>query len=226
MAERGDRLVLLGRKVDDLERSARDLEIRGQQEPIGTALCDLLKPESFGSALDKAMGLLGGLDAVIVTAGEFATQERLEADPQLTSRMLTVNLTNTILFCEEARQRLMTVGGGTLCVFSSVAGERGRKPVVLYGASKAGLSRYLEGLDYRFRAQGLKTVCVKPGFVKTGMTSGLRPPPFAGDPDAVASRVLRALDRGQPEVYVPGIWRWVMAIIRILPRCIMRRLSF
>ena len=50
-------------------------------------------------------------------------------------------------------------GGGTLCVFSSVAGDRGRKPVVIYGSSKAGLSYYLEGLDHKYRAQGLKTVC-------------------------------------------------------------------
>ena len=79
-------------------------------------------------------------------------------------------------------------GGGTLCAFSSVAGERGRKPVVLYGATKAGLSAYLEGLDHRHRANGLKVVCVKPGFVKTTMTEGLKPPPFAGEPEALKGR--------------------------------------
>ncbi len=131
-----------------------------------------------------------------------------------------------MLFCEEARKRLLAQGGGTLCVFSSVAGERGRKPVVLYGAAKAGLSRYLEGLDHKFRAQGLKVVCVKPGFVKTTMTWGLKPPPFAGQPDDVARRVLRAIDRGWPEVYVPAAWRWVMLVIRNLPRTVMRRIKF
>ena len=138
---------------------------------------------------------------MVVTAGLFATQEELENDPQLAARLLAADFTNTVLFCEEARKRLLaaerditcrirrpsqvdaTRRGGTLCVFSSVAGERGRKPVILYGAAKAGLSRYLEGLDHKFRARGLKTVCVKPGFVKTGMTVGLKPPPFAGTPD-------------------------------------------
>ncbi len=121
---------------------------------------------------------------------------------------------------------MLAAGGGTLCVFSSVAGERGRKPVVLYGAAKAGLSRYLEGLDHKFRGRGLKTVCVKPGFVKTGMTAGLKPPPFAGTPDEVARRVLKAIDRGWPEVYVPPPWRWVMCVIRRLPRWVMRRIGF
>ena len=115
---------------------------------------------------------------------------------------------------------------GTLCVFSSVAGERGRKPVILYGAAKAGLTRYLEGLDHKFRARGLRTICVKPGFVKTGMTVGLKPPPFAGTPEDVARRVLKAIDRGWPEVYVPWPWRWVMCVIRRLPRWVMRKIGF
>jgi len=226
LAARGDRLFLLGRLVNDLEVSARDLELYGAPAPVKTAYCDLLRPESFAAALDQAAAELGGFDAVVVTAGLFAEQEEMENDPQLAARLLTVDFTNTVLFCEEARRRLLAAGGGTLCVFSSVAGERGRKPIVLYGAAKAGLSRYLEALDHKFRGRGLKTVCVKPGFVKTAMTAGLKPPPFAGTPDEVAGRVLKAIDRGWPEVYVPPPWRWVMCVIRRLPRWVMRRIGF
>jgi len=226
LAARGDRLFLLEHLVDDLEVSARDLELYGAPAPVKTAYCDLLRPDSFAPALDQAARELGGFDAVVVTAGLFAKQEEMENDPQLAARILAADFTNTVLFCEEARRRLLAAGGGTLCVFSSVAGERGRKPVVLYGAAKAGLSRYLEALDHKFRGQGLKTVCVKPGFVKTGMTAGLKPPPFAGAPDEVACRVLKAIDRGWPEVYVPPPWRWVMCVIRRLPRFVMRRIGF
>jgi decaprenylphospho-beta-D-erythro-pentofuranosid-2-ulose 2-reductase len=226
MAERGDDLFLLGRDAADLERSARDLEIRRGGGRVGTAWCDLERPEGFASALQAAETALPGLDAVIVTAGLFAPQAQLEADPALAARLLSVDFTNTVLFCEEARRRLLARGGGRLCVFSSVAGDRGRKPVVLYGAAKAGLSRYLEGLDHRFRGAGLRTVCVKPGFVKTSMTDGLRPPPFAGEPEPVARTVLRAIDRGTPIVYAPAIWRLVMLAVRMLPRSVMRRVSF
>jgi decaprenylphospho-beta-D-erythro-pentofuranosid-2-ulose 2-reductase len=139
--------------------------------------------------------------------------------------LLAANFTNTIVFCEEARAFLLP-RGGTLCVFSSVAGERGRKPVILYGAAKAGLSRYLEGLDHKFRSAGLKVVTVRPGFVKTGMTAGLKPPPFAGTPEKVAKAVVRAIDRGTPVIYTPPMWRWVMAVIRLLPRSVMRRIDF
>ena len=146
--------------------------------------------------MDAAAAALSTVDTVVVTAGDFATQPALEQDLERTRHLLTVNFTNTVLFCEQARTRLLG-RGGTLCVFSSVAGDRGRKPVILYGAAKAGLAHYLEGLDYKYRAQGLRVVCVKPGFVKTSMTTGLKPPPFAGEADGVAADVVRAIDRGQ-----------------------------
>jgi decaprenylphospho-beta-D-erythro-pentofuranosid-2-ulose 2-reductase len=235
LAARGDRVFLLGRDRVDLERSAQDLQARsGATEagratastPIGFAACDLENPDGFARALEEADAALGGFDTVVVTAGLFATQDRLEGDLMLTRRLLTVNFANTVVFCEEVRRRLLSRGGGTLCVFSSVAGERGRKPVILYGAAKAGLTHYLDGLDFKFRAAGLRTICVKPGFVKTGMTEGLKAPPFAGTAEDVAASVVKAIDRGRPVVYAPGIWSLIMLVIRSLPRAVMRRIGF
>jgi len=226
MAARGDSLFLLGRSADELERSGADLVARGARVEVGHAPCDLLDPDTFAPALDAAEEQLGKLDIVVVTAGLFGTQDQLEADLERTRQVLVANYAHTVLFCEHARRRLLASGGGTLAVFSSVAGDRGRKPVALYGSSKAGLSHYLESLDHRYRAEGLVTLCVKPGFVKTGMTAGLDPAPFAGEPDPVAERVLAAIDRRKPLVYAPGIWGWIMMVIRWLPRFVMRRVGF
>lgn len=227
MAERGDRLFLLGRDRHELEKSAADLKARDPGgRTVGFSDCDLEHPESFSPALSAADENLSGFDSVILSAAIFATPEQLDGDPSLAQRLLEVNFTHTILFCEQARKLLLERGGGGLCVFSSVAGDRARKPTSLYGATKAGLTHYLENLDLRFRKQGLVTLCVKPGFVKTGMTEGLDVPPFAGEPDKVAADVLEAMDRGRASVYTPWIWRWIMAVITHLPRFVMRRLSF
>ncbi|MEZ4453658.1 MAG: SDR family NAD(P)-dependent oxidoreductase [Nannocystaceae bacterium] len=226
LSERGDRVFILGIDDDDLARSAADLKARSPQgHDVGVAVCDLADTGTFAPALQAAEDALGGLDAVIVTAAVFATQEALEADLARTEVLLRLDFTNTVVFCEHARRRLQE-RGGTLCVFSSVAGDRGRKPVVLYGAAKAGLSAYLEALDHKHHDAGLKVVCVKPGFVKTGMTAGLKPPPFAAEPEAVAKLVVRAIDRGTPVVYATPIWRWIMLVIRSLPRFVMRKIGF
>jgi NAD(P)-dependent dehydrogenase (short-subunit alcohol dehydrogenase family) len=226
LAARGDTLFLWGVPEDELVRSAADLEARGAKGPVGHAALDLLEPASFAPAVEAAAAALGRIDAVVITAGMFAPQDKLEEDLEFTRRMLIVNYAHLVVFCEHVRRRLLAQGGGTLCVFSSVAGDRGRKPIALYGSSKAGLSHYLESLDHKYRSAGLVTICVKPGFVKTGMTQGLKPPPFAGEPEQVAAQVIRAIDRGSPLVYAPWPWRFVMMVIRSLPRFVMRRINF
>lgn len=228
LATRGDALFLLGRGAADLEAAARDLALRA---PAGTpapahALCDLERHETLAPALAAAERALGGLDAVVVSAGLFATQDRLEADGDLRRRVLFADFVGTVELCEAARERLLARGGGRLLVISSVAGVRPRKPVVLYGAAKAGLSAYLEGLDLRHREAGLRVIDVRPGFIRTAMTAALDEPPFAADPEAIAPAIARALDRASPVVYVPAVWRFVMLAIRLLPRFVMRRVGF
>src|SRR3954454_13444938 len=136
LAERGDRVHLLGRDVDDLARCAADLEVRSPgRTAVTTSLCDLERPESFQPAIAAAAAALDGFDTAIISAAMFATQPKLEADLAFAHRLLTVNYANTVLLCEHLRTYLLSRGGGTLCVFSSVAGDRGRKPVILYGSA-------------------------------------------------------------------------------------------
>jgi NAD(P)-dependent dehydrogenase (short-subunit alcohol dehydrogenase family) len=227
LAARGDAVFLLGNEPEELERSAADLSARHPGGArVGHALCDLEQTAGFAAALDAADAALGQFDTVIVTAGLFASQAQLEQDRELARRLVTVNYAHTLVFCEHVRERLLARGGGRLTVFSSVAGDRGRKPVGIYGSSKAGLSVYLEALDHKYHAHGLSVLCVKPGFVKTGMTAGLKPPPFAGEPEQVARDVLRAMDRRRPLLYTPRMWALVMLVIRLLPRFVMRKIGF
>ena len=131
-----------------------------------------------------------------------------------------------VVLCQMAADRLAARGGGRLCVFSSVAGDRPRRSNYLYGASKAGLSAFLEGLGHAYAGRGVGVLCVKPGFVKTAFTEGFPVPPFAGEPEPVARTVLRALDAGRRAVYAPPVWRWIMLVIRSLPHSVMRRIRF
>ena len=224
-AAKGDAIHVLARNPDDGAKCAEDLKTRGASA-ASSSTCDLMNPDGFPAAFDEADRALGGFDTVVLSAGLFGTQDELANDRARAAAVLTANYTNSVLFCEEARVRLLTRGGGRLIAFSSVAGERGRKPVVLYGSTKAGLSAYLEGLDHLYRAQGLIVTTVKPGFVRTAMTQNLKEPPFAGDPDDVARTVHAAILRGAPVVYAPPIWALVMLVIRALPRAVMRAAKF
>lgn len=226
LAERGAALWLLGRDAGELAISARDLEVRGAAGRVGHSTLDLSLPAGFADALDAADGGLGGFDTLVVTGAQFDRQEELAGDPARLERLLHVDFTGTAVLCQIVAERLAARGGGTICAFSSVAGDRARRSNYLYGSAKAGLSAFLEGLGLAYADRGVAVVCVKPGFVKTAMTAGLPVPPFAGDPDDVAKTVVRAMERRRPVVYAPPAWRLVMLVIRALPRAVMRRVSF
>jgi decaprenylphospho-beta-D-erythro-pentofuranosid-2-ulose 2-reductase len=225
LAERGDAVFLLGRDPAELARSARDLESRGAPAPVGTAELDLAAPAGFAAALDAADRTLGRFDTLVVTGGLLGRQEDLATDAARLERLLQVNFTGTVVLCQMVAERLAARGGGTVCAFSSVAGDRARRSNYLYGASKAGLSAFLDGLGQAYAERGVRVVCVRPGFIRTEMTAGLPVPPFAGEPDAVAGTVLAALQAGRPVVYAPGAWRWIMLVVRALPRALIRRLN-
>lgn len=225
MAERADALFLLGRDAAALTVAARDLEARGARAPVRVAPLDLADSTGFLAALDAADAALGRFDTFVVTGGLFGEQGELASDPARLERLLHANFTGTALLCQLAAARLAGRGGGVVCAFSSVAGDRARPANYLYGASKAGLSAFLDGLGLAYADRDVRVVCVKPGFVRTEMTAGLPVPPFAGEADAVAARALRAMDAGRPVVYAPPIWRLIMALIRALPRSVMRRMK-
>ena len=226
LAERRSTIFLLGRSPADLSASARDLEARGAPLPVKTAVLDLAAPAGFAGALDAADEALGRFDTLVVTGGLLGRQEELATDPSRLEQMLHVNFTGTVVLCQMAAERLAARGGGTICVFSSVAGDRARRSNYLYGSTKAGLSAFLDGLGQAYAERGVRVICVRPGFVKTQMTAGLPVPPFAAEPEAVAKVVLEAMTKGRRVVYAPGVWRWVMLVIRSLPHFVIRRLKF
>jgi decaprenylphospho-beta-D-erythro-pentofuranosid-2-ulose 2-reductase len=121
-------------------------------------------------------------------------------------------------------QRLRAQGHGRLVVLSSVAGERVRKANFVYGATKAGLDGFAQGLGDSLEGSGAAVVVVRPGFVHSTMTAGLDPAPFATTPDAVAEATVAGLRRGRRTVWAPGILRVVFSVLRHLPGPVWRRL--
>ena len=107
----------------------------------------------------------------------------------------------------------------TLVVIGSVAGDRGRQSNYVYGAAKAGLDAFAEGLAHRLHRTNVKVVTVKPGFVDTPMTAHLdRSGPLWAKPEAIAAAIDRAVAKGQRIVYAPWFWRPIMTAVRFAPR--------
>ena len=222
-AQRGDRLVIAGRDFEECERIAADVRTRFGTLAIPLHV-DLESMQSADFARACGAALDGAIDNLVLCQGFMADQEEAQKSDELIARTQSVNLTSVIQVCE-ALIPTMRAPGATICCVSSVAGDRGRPSNHIYGASKAGVNAYLEGLRSRLFKSGVNVVTVKPGFVDTAMTWGLDGMFLVADPADVGASIVRAMERGKSTVYTPFFWRGIMLIIRCIPGPIFKRLD-
>ena len=230
LAERGCRLVLAGRNAKELQRLANDLRIR-HQTAVECAAFDALDFDAHAAFVQRSTQLFdGGLDGLILCYGYLAEQAQAQADVAEARRTIDVNLTSAVSVLERFAEYFIdrrTARRPIIAAISSVAGDRGRQSNYIYGAAKAGLSAYLQGLRNRLFAAGVHVLTIKPGFVATAMTDGLVNPnsPLLATPEQVARDIDRAVGRRRNVLYTRWFWRPIMFVIRSIPEPIFKRLK-
>jgi decaprenylphospho-beta-D-erythro-pentofuranosid-2-ulose 2-reductase len=221
-AQAGWRILLAARDPERAKRNADDLVARHRAE-IGLLRLDILETDSFAAWLD---GLPALPDTVVCAVGELGDQGRAEVDPAHAEGVMRTNFLGPSLLLGLIAERFAARGSGAIVGISSVAGDRGRGSNYVYGAGKAGFTAFLSGLRNRLAKSGVRVVTVKPGFVRTRMTRGLRLPPLlTGEPSEVGQAVYAAAQGGGDVVYVRKIWRLVMAVIAAIPEPVFKRLN-
>jgi decaprenylphospho-beta-D-erythro-pentofuranosid-2-ulose 2-reductase len=222
-AAQGARLFLAGRRPEALAGMARDLEIRGAAA-VSTHACDLASLAAQGELLAALGTAVGVPDLALIAWGTLTDQARAEADAAYAAAELERNFVAPAALLLPLAAAMQAEGRGVLAVISSVAGDRGRKSNFVYGSAKGGLQRFLEGLRHRLAGRGVVVLDIRPGFVDTPMTAHLaRGGPLWATPDQVAQDIVRAVERRRAVLYTPWFWRWIMLIVRSLPRAVLHR---
>jgi decaprenylphospho-beta-D-erythro-pentofuranosid-2-ulose 2-reductase len=214
---------LLGRNEAALKESLALLERAGCTGGE-VSLLDATDLDAHDRVIADAFDRSGGFEVVVLAVGLLGAQRGLDADAAEARAVMDVNFTGSGSLLLAALDRLRRQGRGTMIVLSSVAAERPRAANAIYGAAKSGLDALAQGLSDSLSGSGVRVLVVRPGFVKTRMTAGLKPAPFATTPEAVASATVHALDGRAHTIWVPGVLRFVFAVLRHLPRAIYRRL--
>jgi decaprenylphospho-beta-D-erythro-pentofuranosid-2-ulose 2-reductase len=217
------RPVLLGRDPEALGVVLGELERAGcSGGEIGRLDADDLAGHE--AALTGAFDATGGFDVVVLAVGVLGAQAALDAPIEQSLEVMRVNFIGCGSLLLHALRRLRDQRHGTLVVLSSVAAERPRSGNAIYGAAKAGLDSLAQGLADATAGSGARVLVVRPGFVTTRMTAGLKPAPMATTPEEVAQATVQALDGRAPTVWVPSRLRYVFVVLRHLPRWLYRRL--
>lgn len=217
-AGEGAAIMLVARNADRLKALADDLRARGAKQ-VEIAAMDL---EAAAAEAPKYMAdwkaKLGGLDHAHLVYGYLGSQEKASADPAELARITSSNYSTAVQWCEAAANIMRAQKNGSIVAVSSVAGDRGRQSNYAYGAAKGGLALYMQGLAHSLASVGARAVAVKPGFVDTPMTDGMKKGgAMWASPEKVGRIIRRAADKGGPIQYAPGRWRMVMMVIRSVP---------
>jgi decaprenylphospho-beta-D-erythro-pentofuranosid-2-ulose 2-reductase len=202
--------------ADDLRRAGAEVDV------VAFDASDTGSHEGFAA---EVFDRHGDIDLVVAAFGVLGDQERAARDPEYAREIVDTNYAGAVSTLVPIVERLRRQGHGTIVVLSSVAGERVRKSNYVYGSSKAGIDGFAQGLGDALHGSGVDVMVVRPGFVKTKMTAGLEAPPFSTGPEAVADAVVDGLRRRAPTVWSPPVLRYVMALLRHLPRPLFRRLD-
>jgi decaprenylphospho-beta-D-erythro-pentofuranosid-2-ulose 2-reductase len=220
------RPFLLGRNRDLLAAAVTALEQTGCANGEFAVLDTDDELEAASRAVADAFHKLEVVDLVIVAVGVLGAQAGLDAPAAEAAEVMRVNFVGAGTLLLECLRHLHAQGRGTAVVLSSVAGVRVRASNAIYGASKAGLDGLAQGIGDALAGSGVRVVVVRPGFVLSKMTAGLKPPPFSVTPEAVADATVRALNGRAETVWVPGRMRIVFAILGALPRTLWRKVPF
>lgn len=222
-AMRGARLFLAGRRGDALRAMARDLKIRGAQS-VATWAGDLADPAAHPALLAEMDRALGTPDVALLAWGTLTDQARAEAEPAYATAEIATNLGAPAALLLALAPRFAAKRSGVIACITSVAGERGRQSNFVYGAAKGGLQRLLEGLRHRLHREGVTVLDIRPGFVKTPMTAHLpQEGPLWAEPEQVAGTILRAVEKRRAVLHTPWFWRWILLVVRLLPRPLFHR---
>ena len=222
--KRGTRqFILAGRDTGRLAERANTLRSHGYQVDITVFDADDVDHhDDFFAAVFRRFERI---DVVLLAFGVLGDQAAGERDGSTAVAVARTNYLGAISAAVNAGEQLRKQGQGALVVLSSVAGQRPRRSNFVYGSTKAGLDAFAEGLAFALKGEGVQVLTVRPGFVKTKMTAGLKSPPFATTPEAVGDAIVRAVASGDELIWVPGILRYVMIAMKLVPRPIFRRLK-
>ncbi|MFN3781539.1 MAG: SDR family NAD(P)-dependent oxidoreductase [Candidatus Kapaibacteriota bacterium] len=225
LAKEDTTLYLVGRSQEKLNIVQEHLQSIGNST-IFTKSLDLNNLETHKRLLEESIQQMKGLDILFVCYGILPDQKELEQNPPNVVENYYTNAISTIHFVSLATNYFEEKNNGTIAVVTSVAGDRGRKSNYFYGSAKSCLDTFLEGLRHRLFKTNVKVITIKPGVVDTPMTQNIQKKSLVAKPEKVAREIVDAINNNKEVVYTPWYWRYIMAIIKILPRSVFYRLEF
>ena len=180
-------------------------------------------PESHPKMMEAAFAS-GDVDVAIVAFGVLGDAEELWQNQRKAVQAAEINYTAAVSVGVLLGEKMRAQGFGQIIAMSTVAGERVRRSNFVYGSTKAGLDGFYLGLSEALREYGVRVLVIRPGQVRTRMSAHIKEAPLTVDKEYVANLAVTASAKGKELVWAPAAFRYVMMVLRHVPRSIFRKL--
>jgi decaprenylphospho-beta-D-erythro-pentofuranosid-2-ulose 2-reductase len=223
------RIILAALPGDPLRESAvAEMKSAGASS-VDVIDFDALDTDSHPKVIDAAWDG-GDVDVAIVAFGLLGDAEELWQNQRKAVQIAEINYTAAVSVGVLIGEKMKAQGFGRIIAMSSAAGERVRRSNFVYGSTKAGLDGFYLGLGEALRPFGPRVLVIRPGQVRTRTTlehwksAGVKEAPLTVDKEDVAALAVSASQKGKELIWAPGAFRYVMMILRHIPRPIFRKL--
>ncbi|GAB09821.1 putative oxidoreductase [Gordonia araii NBRC 100433] len=184
---------------------------------------DALDTASHPGVVDQAFAN-GDIDVAIVAFGIQGDDEQAWQDQRLAVLEAQINYTAAVSVGVLLGEKMRAQGHGQIIAMSSVAGERVRRSNFVYGSTKAGLDGFYLGLGEALREYGPRVLVIRPGQVRTRLSAHVKEAPLTVNKEDVAELAVAAAGKGKEIVWAPGPFRFIMMVLRHIPRAVFRKL--
>ncbi len=224
LARDGYDLGLTARRLDRLESLAAAIRVTGVRAECVAA--DAARRDETHEAMRTLAARLGPVHLLVANAGVAHGTDALEPDADPLEAEFRVNVLGAFYAIEAVVPSMRERRAGHVVAMSSLAGYRGLPGAAGYCATKAALTRLIEGLRPDWARVGIRTTIVHPGYVRSEMTDRNRSHmPFLMETERAAALIARAIRREKKVCEFP--WRMsllVRGIVRHLPDRLLARL--
>jgi len=202
LAERGARVVLASRKVENLERVASELRAGGHDTLVVPT--DVRDPDACEALIAQTVNHWDRLDILVNNAGGSWSLPFEQWTLEKWQNMIDLNLRSVFVLSVAASKHMLSRGAGAIVNISSGASELGLPFVAPYGAAKAGVNNLTKTFAGAWTPNGVRVngiavgAVASEGFVRAMDRAGLDPDRVGGASNAVG----RA---GRPDEIAYGI---------------------
>lgn len=210
-------MILVGRNEKALDLIKGDLCARNNKAIISTEVIDMTNVEAVQNCIAKHTAS-GNIDIALIAHGILPEQEVSKKNIDSIDEIVNINATSHVIIGETLAHFMEKQHQGSIAFIGSVAGDRGRKSNYIYGATKAMIDIYTQGLRHRLHSSNVNVLLVKPGPTDTNMTKHLKDKiKSLATPETVARLIVDAISKRKHVVYTPTKWKFIMFIVRSLP---------